>query len=495
MVFNSFTFVIFFIIVTVLYFWLPYKHRWKMLLVASYIFYMTWSVKYSLLLAASTAITFISGLAIEKFPRYKRSAVAISIISNIGILILFKYANFSIEIANGIFKWVGTSTQWSYLDLMLPVGISFYIFQALSYTIDVYKGRIGVEKNFFFYALFVSFFPQLVAGPIEKASHLLPQLKKNFDFSYDRARDGLQLVIWGMFKKVVIANRLAIYVDQVYNNVGSFGPVELTMASIMFAFQIYCDFSGYSDIAIGIARVMGYDLMKNFNRPYFARSIGDFWHRWHISLSTWFQQYLYIPLGGNRVSVPRHYFNLFFTFLVSGIWHGANWTFIAWGALHGLVLVLEAIFKRIKNPSVRKNPILDSVKVVWVFFIVVFAWIFFRANNITDAFTIIRTIAGGAGEFINVQNWVEFWGGLKFATFNNTVTHAVINSLIIFSVFLLIFMQWLHKDDTVVEYLNKKPIWARWIFNYVVIITFLLAGLFDNSQFIYFSFKPTTILP
>lgn len=488
MIFNSFTFVIFFIVVTALYFWLPYRHRWKMLLAASYIFYMSWNMKYSLLLLASTGITYLSGFAIVRYPKYKRIAVMLSVVINIAILLIFKYANFSIDIANSIFSWFGSSSQWNYLDLLLPVGISFYIFQALSYTIDVYNGRIAVEKNFFFYALFVSFFPQLVAGPIEKANHLLPQLKQNFDFSYDRARDGLQLIIWGMFKKVVIANRLSIYVDQVFNNVGSFGPVELAMASVMFAFQIYCDFSGYSDIAIGIARIMGYDLMRNFNRPYFARSIGDFWHRWHISLSTWFQQYLYIPLGGNRVSIPRHYFNLFFTFLVSGVWHGANWTFIAWGALHGVLLVMETIFKKIKHPSIKRGTILDSIKIAWVFLLVVLAWIFFRANTIEDAITVISRIGTGGGEFFVTQNWVEFWGGLNFVTFNNTVTHAIINSLTLFSVFLLVFVQWLHKDDTVVEYLNGKPRWVRWVFNYVVIITFLLAGLFDNTQFIYFQF-------
>lgn len=488
MIFNSFTFVIFFIAVTVVYFWLPYKYRWKMLLVASYIFYMGWSMKYALLLLASTGVTFLSGLAIEKYFKYRRTAVALSVIINIAILFIFKYANFTIQIANGLFSWFGTSNQWNYLDLLLPVGISFYIFQALSYTIDVYKGKIPVEKNFFFYALFVSFFPQLVAGPIEKASHLLPQLKKNFDFSYDRARDGLQLIIWGMFKKVVIANRLAIYVDMVYNNIGSFGPIELAMASVMFAFQIYCDFSGYSDIAIGIAHIMGYNLMRNFNRPYFARSIGDFWHRWHISLSTWFQQYLYIPLGGNRVPVPRHYFNLFFTFLVSGIWHGANWTFIAWGALHGFMLVIETMFKKIQHPYTKKGKFLDFVKVIWVFVLVVLAWIFFRANTITDAFFAIKSILGGWNEFFVMQNWVEFWGGLKFVTFNNTVTHSIINALTIFSVVLLIVVQWLHKDDTIVEYLNRKSPWIRWTFNYIVIITFLLAGLFDNTQFIYFQF-------
>lgn len=364
MIFNSFTFLIFFIIVTAIYFWLPYKHRWKMLLAASYVFYMSWSAKYALLLLTSTAITFVSGVVMDRSPRYKRAALVCSILLNIGILFIFKYANFTIDIFNGVLSWFGSSSELSYLDLLLPVGISFYIFQALSYSIDVYKGKIATEKNFFFYALFVSFFPQLVAGPIEKASHLLPQLKKSFDFNFDRARDGLQMIIWGMFKKIVIANRLAIYVDQVYNNVGSFGPIELMMASIMFAFQIYCDFSGYSDIAIGIARIMGYDLMRNFNRPYFARSIGDFWHRWHISLSTWFQQYLYIPLGGNRVKIPRHYFNLFVTFLVSGIWHGANWTFVVWGALHGAGLVVENAFNKLKHPHTVRGTLFDSLKVL-----------------------------------------------------------------------------------------------------------------------------------
>lgn len=488
MIFNSFTFVIFFIVVTVLYFWLPYKHRWKMLLVASYIFYMSWNAKYALLLLASTLVTYLSGLAIVNYPKHKKLAVALSVMLNIIILFVFKYANFSIDIFNGILKWFGSSTEVSYLNLLLPVGISFYIFQALSYTIDVYKGRVEVERNFFFYALFVSFFPQLVAGPIEKASHLLPQLKKNFDFNFDRARDGLQLIIWGMFKKVVIANRLAIYVDQVYNNVESFGSIPLAMSSIMFAFQIYCDFSGYSDIAIGIAKIMGYDLMRNFNRPYFSRSLGEFWHRWHISLSTWFQQYLYIPLGGNRVSVPRHYFNLFFTFLVSGLWHGANWTFVAWGALHGSVLVLENIFKKIKHPAVKRGSLLDGIKIVWVFTIVVFAWIFFRANSFSDAIYVIKHIIIDIDDFFVANNWIEFFNGLNFVTFNNTVTHAIINTLTIFSVLLLIVVQLLHKDDTIVDYLNHKPRYVRWIFNYIIIIVFLMAGLFDNTQFIYFQF-------
>lgn len=488
MIFNSFTFVIFFIIVTALYFWFPPRHRWKMLLCASYLFYMSWDLKYTLLLLGSTAITYVSGLVIGRYARYRKLAVAWSIVLNIAILFVFKYVNFSIDIANGLFSWFGSSTEWNYLNLLLPVGISFYIFQALSYTIDVYKGRVAVEKNFFFYALFVSFFPQLVAGPIEKANHLLPQLKKTFGFSFDRARDGLQLIVWGMFKKVVIANRLAVYVDMVYNNVGSFGAIEYAMASIFFAFQIYCDFSGYSDIAIGIARIMGYDLMRNFNRPYFSRSIGEFWRRWHISLSTWFQQYLYIPMGGNRVSVPRHYFNLFFTFLVSGIWHGANWTFIAWGALHGAALVVETMFKKIKHPHAVRGTLFDSLKVLWVFAFVVLAWVFFRANSFGDAVEVIRGVVFGAADFLSIDKWNHFWGGLNFVTFNNTVTPAVINSLTLFAVALLIFVQWLHKDDTVVDYLNGRRSWVRWVFNYVVILVFLMAGLFENTQFIYFQF-------
>lgn len=488
MIFNSFTFLIFFINVTLLYFWVAPRHRWKLLLAASYLFYMSWNLKYTMLLLISTLITYLSGIAIARYPYHKKQAVFLSVVLNLAILYIFKYSDFTIHTFNGILQWFGSSTELSYLNLLLPVGISFYIFQALSYTIDVYKGRIQVEKNFFFYALFVSFFPQLVAGPIEKANQLLPQLRNTYSFSYDRTRDGLQLIIWGMFKKVVIANRLAIYVDTVYSNVESFSGISLAMASILFAIQIYCDFSGYSDIAIGISRIMGYELMRNFNRPYFAQSIGDFWHRWHISLSTWFQQYLYIPLGGNRVSVPRHYFNLFITFLVSGIWHGANFTFIVWGALHGIYLVVETILKKLNIHTPKENALYQLVKTLWVFLLVDIAWVFFRANTISDAWYVIHKVTQELHTFFDYTQWQLFWGGLNFVTFNNTVTHAIINSLTLFAVFLLILMQALHKDKAIDQYLNATSRTVRVAFNYTVLLVLLLAGLFDSTQFIYFQF-------
>jgi D-alanyl-lipoteichoic acid acyltransferase DltB (MBOAT superfamily) len=338
MLFTSLEFLIFFPIVVALYFGCPYRYRWLLLLAANYYFYAAWKLEYIFLLLASTLISYITAiLMVKPENQAKRTGLlVIGLIANLGILFAFKYFNFvndSLRIAFNQFNLIYNVPMF---QALLPVGISFYTFQSLGYTIDVYRGKLEPERHLGRFALFVSFFPQLLAGPIERASNMLPQFYEKFDFDEARVSSGLRLILWGLFKKIVIADRLGLYVNAVYNSPSDWEGWPVFLATYFFAFQIYCDFSGYSDIAIGAARVMGFNLMENFRRPYFAQSPSEFWRRWHISLSSWFRDYLYIPLGGSRVSVPRWYLNLMIVFLVSGLWHGAAWTFVIWGGLHGL---------------------------------------------------------------------------------------------------------------------------------------------------------------
>lgn len=343
MLFNSYNFLIFFPIVVLIYFLIPHKIRYIWLLIASYYFYMCWNAKYALILLFSTVITYASGLLITRANKiiddknkvkWKKIFVTLSFVINLSILFIFKYFGFAVENINKILTNLNMNILNPSFDVVLPVGISFYIFQALSYTVDVYREDVKAEKNFLKYALFVSFFPQLVAGPIERSKNLLNQMNEKHYFDAQRVKDGLLLMIWGGFQKIVIADRVAIVVNTVFNNYPQYEGMYIIVAAILFAFQIYCDFSGYSIIAMGAAKVMGFKLMENFNCPYFSQSVGEFWRRWHISLSTWFRDYLYIPLGGNRKGKLRKYINLMIVFIVSGLWHGANWSFVIWGALN-----------------------------------------------------------------------------------------------------------------------------------------------------------------
>ncbi len=335
MLFNSFDFIIFFPVVVLVYFLIPQRVRYVWLLVCSYYFYMCWNAKYSLLLLFSTAVTYCGGRLVAALPAggKRKAALAASVLLNLFILFFFKYFDFAVENLNGLLSLFHIRALEPRFSLLLPVGISFYIFQAVGYTVDVYRGDIGAEKNFLKYALFVSFFPQLVAGPIERSGNLLRQVGETHRFSFARMREGLLVMLWGYFLKIVIADRAAIFVDAVYGDYTRYGGWYLVVASILFSFQIYGDFAGYSIIAVGAAKVMGFDLMENFNAPYLAQSVSEFWHRWHISLSTWFRDYLYIPLGGNRKGRARKYVNLLIVFLVSGIWHGARWNFVVWGGV------------------------------------------------------------------------------------------------------------------------------------------------------------------
>ncbi|MCL4170841.1 UNVERIFIED_CONTAM: hypothetical protein GTU68_036387, partial [Idotea baltica] len=325
MVFNSFAFLIFFPLVTLVYFALPHKYRWWLLLAASCFFYAWFKVEYLLILVFTIIVDYFAGLWIERSEGKKRKwALIISIIANVGVLAVFKYANFVLDSANAVLFRMGQGT-FDLWDILLPIGLSFHTFQAMSYTIEVYRGRVPAEHNIFRYALYVMFYPQLVAGPIERPQNVIHQFYEEHKFDYQRVISGLRLMLWGMFKKVVIADRLAVFVDLVYDNPNAYSGFPIIVATVFFGIQIFCDFSGYTDIGLGAARVMGFDLMKNFDRPYFSKSISEFWRRWHISLSSWFKDYVYIPLGGNRVSESRRYFNLFLVFMISGLWHGASW--------------------------------------------------------------------------------------------------------------------------------------------------------------------------
>ena len=488
MLFNSLQFLIFFPIVVSIFFLLPQKRRWILLLIASYYFYMCWKVEYIVLIIASTLIDYFVAqkMAALKEKVKRKKWLLISLFSNLGILFGFKYFNFVNANVQALFDNFNIFYGVPAFDVLLPVGISFYTFQTLSYTIDVYNGETPVQNHLGIFAVYVSFFPQLVAGPIERSRHLLPQFYVEHKFSYDRVKYGLQQMLWGFFKKVVIADRLAIVVDGVYNNLDNYSGFSLVVATFFFAFQIYCDFSGYTDIAIGSARVMGFELIDNFKRPYFSKSISEFWKRWHISLSTWFRDYLYIPLGGNRVVKWRWYYNLFITFLISGFWHGANWTFLVWGALHGTYLIMAIVLIKPKeyilNMLNLKGGFIHKIyRVTFTFTLVVFAWIFFRANNISDAFYVINNMFSDIGDYTDFGKMKVNLRGLGVG----------INDILI-SIGLIAFMELYNlyeRSGDVWIKLEQNPIWLRWGVYYILLFGILFLAPYSRvSNFIYFQF-------
>ena len=390
MLFNSLAYVIFLPFVFLVYWAIPQKNRWFLLLISSYYFYMSWNAKYVVLILGMTIISYYAGILLEqaKSVHLKKAIVYGTAISCIGVLFVFKYLPFALSSVYSIMNVFSIRLHPITVKLLLPVGISFYTFQTLSYVIDVYRGDITAEKHFGYYATFISFFPQLVAGPIERTENLLPQIKAEHVFSYHQAVHGAFLMLWGYYKKVVIADTLAPYVDAVYANMGNYSGFSMIIVVFFFTLQIYCDFSGYSDIAIGTAKLLGINLTTNFSEPYFSKSVKEFWSRWHISLSTWFKDYVYIPLGGNRCSKSRHYINLIVTFLLSGLWHGANWTFIVWGAVHSIAQVCEDLLK-VPLRRMRQSKIGSLVSVCVVFAFCSIAWVFFRAESFSDALSLI----------------------------------------------------------------------------------------------------------
>lgn len=473
MVFNSLTFVAFFIIVTTLFFILPHKFRWALLLAASCCFYMYFVPAYILILAFTIVIDYFAGIYIARSEGSRRKFFLIcSLVANISVLAFFKYYNFlnnNITLLLGDF---GYKNPIPYLQILLPIGLSFHTFQAMSYTIEVYRGNQQPEKHFGIYALYVMFYPQLVAGPIERPQNILHQFHEEKHFEYNRVVDGLKLMLWGFIKKLVVADRLAIYVDAVYNNAHYHSAATLALASVFFIFQIYCDFSGYSDIAIGAAKVMGYQLVTNFRRPLFnAKSIRELWQRWHISLATWFRDYLYFPLGGSRRGVWITVRNVVIVFALSGLWHGANWTFVIWGLMNGLYISLETVF----NPAFRALHKLlgrasNFFRGIAVFIFLTISGIFFRATSVADGWYILKSIftlkKGG------------FYKGEPPTSFG----------YYLFAVFLLVTVEHVQEYYPDFKILRHENIVVRYA-GYIVLLTLLLSvGVFNGGQFIYFQF-------
>ena len=467
MLFNSLEFIIFFPVVTLLYFLIPHQFRWFHLLIASCIFYAAFIPSYLLILLLLILIDFTSGILIEKSTSHKKKWLLISLAANIGLLCLFKYYNFFAGNINAL-----TGSNFVLLRWALPIGLSFHTFQAMSYTIEVYRGNQKAVKHFGYYALYVMFYPQLVAGPIERPYHLFPQFFTKQKFSSQKLYEGLRLMAWGFFKKLVIADRISEYADVVFKNPSDMNAGNIWMGVFYFAIQIYADFSGYSDIAIGAARCMGIDLMINFNRPYLSSNIRDFWTRWHISLSSWFRDYFYIPLGGNRKGELRKRINVMVTFAVSGFWHGAGWTFIIWGILHGSYLIiydfLATVTKKIRIPNVLG----------WLFtgLAVGFAWIFFRAASLDNAFAIIR-------QSINVNNisWSSISGlktiNTQYGNLTMLFTFACIGYMLIAEKF----------TKPVLLNLNEKKI-TDTVFFSINLLAIIFFGMFTKTNFIYFQF-------
>lgn len=498
MQFNSVDFLCFFPVVLAVYFIIPKKLRTIWLLITSYYFYMSWNAKYAVLIGGSTIITYISAVLFERFRNQdnamikRRITMITCIVINLGILAIFKYGNFTIESINGFLRLLDISTIQYRFDFLLPVGISFYTFQALGYMIDVYRGDVDAEKNLIRYALFVSFFPQLVAGPIERSKNLLSQMRKIEEIKIWNARrvaSGAILMIWGLYMKMVIADRVAILVDTVFDNYRMYGRTELVAAAIGFSVQIYCDFGSYSMIAIGAAKILGFDLMENFNSPYLSRSIRDFWGRWHISLSTWFRDYLYIPLGGNRKGKVRKAINIIIVFLVSGLWHGANWNFVVWGGIHGFYQLVGDFTKSFRNKICDKFAINTTcfswrlLQTVITFILVTFAWIFFRVKTFGDAVNIIRRI------IIKPTQWLLFNDGLYTLGLSRTEVNILLLSIVGLLVVDLIRFK---LKITIDKFLFTQNAWFEWLVIIILLLMIITFGkygpTYEPQQFIYFQF-------
>lgn len=476
MLFNSLPFLLFLPIVFILYWSFKESKRNQniLILISSYIFYGWWDYRFLSLLAFSTLVDYFIGLALEKKTRKrtKKKLLILSLFVNLGILGFFKYYNFFLESWVEAWGGVGVNFNLSSLNIILPVGISFYTFQTLSYTIDIYKGKIKATTNLINFAAFVSFFPQLVAGPIERAANLLPQFSRKKIFNSKKAIFGINLILWGLFKKIVIADNCAVYVDSIFNNYDNVNSISLLLGAFYFSLQIYADFSGYTDIAIGVAKLFGFDLMRNFNYPYFSRNIGEFWRRWHISLSTWFRDYVYIPLGGSRVGESKRIRNVLIVFLLSGFWHGANWTFIIWGAIHAALFIpllitktnrkhLQPVDKSLFFPSLR-----EFLKIIGTFSLVTFAWIFFRSESVSAALSYIKRI------LLSQKFNVEYLPIERFS----------VELLLLLAIF--IGIEWFHRK-------SEHPFTGKlkWLKITAVVFMLLTLGVYsDYQEFIYFQF-------
>ncbi len=492
MIFNSVNYLIFFPVVVLLYFIMPVKVRNIWLLICSYFFYMNWNAKYALLLLGSTLITYLCCLILERLQKKEKTGLAkltlaLSFVANLSILFLFKYLDFCIENLNQIFHLFGRGALAAPFDLVLPVGISFYIFQALGVTMDVYRGQMKAEKNFITYALFVSFFPQLVAGPIERSKNLMAQFRDEKKFEVDRVREGLLMMAYGLFMKIVLADQISGIVTNVYENYLVHSGVEILFATVLFAFQIYCDFGGYSYIAIGSAKVLGFTLMDNFRAPYLSLSIHEFWKNWHISLTSWFTDYLYIPLGGNRKGKVRKYLNVLIVFLVSGLWHGSAWTYVIWGGLNGVYMVLEEAFKPIRDKLCqslsidRSNVFYKASAWIGTFMLVDFSWLFFRASDLSQAVGLLRQTKANPG----ISQLVKLLSGLSVST--ETAVVLLVGILILFAADLQI-----KRQKNVFQMVLKSHFAFRYATYALLLFAILFFGIYGyeyaQTAFIYFQF-------
>jgi Predicted membrane protein involved in D-alanine export len=485
--FYSIEFFTFFFIVLTVFFLCPQRFRWFVLLFASYYFYGSFKVQYIALLAFSTLIAYFTALGMQRHPEKPKRIIflLLSLFCNIGILFLFKYYDF---LTNSIQQLLGSCNipyKGHTLNLIVPLGISFYVFQVVSYSIDVYRGEKTPEKHLGIFALYVAFFPKLLAGPIERAKQLIPQLHENSRIDWARITNGLKLMTWGLFKKVVIADRLAAFVNVVYADPSAYQGISLVVAVVFYSFQIYCDFSGYTDIAIGIAQVFGLRLTDNFARPYAAASVAEFWRRWHISLTSWLRDYLYIPLGGNRVKTARLYLNYIVVFFICGLWHGASWTFAVWGLIHGLYLTFGISLRGFREKftsiiGLNRFPALHrSIQIITTFTLISLAWIFFRANTISDALYIISHLHVGWGKVFNF----ETLSSMILLTRSTTEFLIAISVLLFFGV-----VHFTEKHTNMRQMFAGKPLWLRFAVYYIMVTGILLLSLPGAQKFIYFQF-------
>ncbi len=485
MLFNSLAFLVFLPIAFALYWAAPEKIRWIVLLLVSYYFYMAASPRYVLLLLCTSLLIWASSLVLEKADRedraFRKGILTATLLIAFGLLVFFKYYNFAVNSIVGLMGLFSMNIEPHLLNLLMPVGISFYTFQSVSYLLDVYSGKSKAQKSFARFALYVSFFPQIIAGPIGRTNELMPQMECRKKFDYDLAVSGLRMMLWGYFKKLVISDALGKYVDLIYGNVPYYFGMTFIMVSVMYTFQIYCDFSGYSDIAIGTARLFNIELMQNFKSPYFSTSVREFWSRWHISLSTWFRDYVYIPLGGSRKGSVRKNINLMATMLVSGLWHGANWTFVLWGGLHGIYQVIEG-FLRDKLPKRQKDrPPVLILHGILTFALVNLAWIFFRADSISDALFIVTHLHNGV-----ILHFLDAWKKMKV---DMLITDFGLIKLAAAIIVLMVYDYFSLKHDIPKE-MQKWKLPLRWLIyigvTALIIINKLHGG--TTQQFIYFSF-------
>lgn len=494
MLFNSIHYLFFFPIVVFLYYTVPKKCKMYWLLGASYYFYMSWNMRYGLLLFSSTLITWLCGLGMEQTKScckkerqslIKKLIICLSLVANFGALFYFKYVNFFTNTINAIFAKLGISVQYPTFDILLPVGISFFVFQATGYTIDVYRDEIRAEKNFFRYALFVAFFPQLVAGPIERSKHLLKQFyNEDIQFDVSRAKDGLLTMAYGLFMKIVVADNISKTIDPIFKTPDNYSGMICLFAAVLFALQIYCDFDGYTQIAIGSAKVLGLELNQNFATPYLGTSVRDFWQRWHISLTSWFRDYLYIPLGGNRKGTIRKYINTMIVFAGSGLWHGAAWHYVAWGVLNGIYCVMEDVVSKWNLSFLKKDLFVHNViQRIITFILIDITWIFFRASSFRGALHILKKIL----DDFNIAWLINFGYVSLFG--KDTYTMSVIMTAI-----LIVLMVDIAKYNGVdiKEFIFQQGLLSRWVIYAGILLMILYWGNYGvghkQTQFIYFQF-------